>query len=473
MRLGPEQVAHLRSSIEFALAEVYGGQLPDGVEDKSIAELIAFLPTKELRAKMLLTLPRDETERLSWAWWFWGRPKQFAPAGDWGTWILRAGRGFGKTRSGCGWVHERAMEYEGRWIALIAKNPADARDYMIEGPGGLLRTVHPEERPSYEPSKRRLTWPNGSWATVYSSEEPDQLRGYSGDTAWLDEFAKYDNAKECWDNLQFGMREASTDRPRRLITTTPRPLPVLIELEKAPSSIVVIGSSYENQSNLDPTWYEETLAPYVGTRFGRQEISAEILTDIPGAMWTRAILDANRITDDERPDMQRVVVAIDPSGANGDDEKADSIGIVVAGKGVDGRGYVLADYTCSLSPEGWGRRAVEAYRRHSADRIIAERNFGGAMVEHVIRVADRAIPYKEVTASRGKVVRAEPISALYEQGRVKHVGPLPELEDQLCAFTHTGYIGEGSPDRADALVWALTELMLAPVTTVSVQGFRL
>lgn len=337
---------------------------------------------------------------------------------------------------------------------------------MIEGPGGLLKNTAPWERPHWEPSKRRLTWPNKSWATVYSDEEPDQLRGFSGDTAWLDEFAKFKNAREGWDNLQFGMRESSTDRPRRLITTTPRPIPLLRELEAKPTTRVVTGTSHENRGNLDPTWYDETILSYEGTRIGRQEVNAEYVDDIPGALWTRAMIDG---PDDgpyrrkEAPQLRRVVVAIDPSGTKGDGE-GDDVGIVVAGVGLDGRGYVLADWTCQLSPEGWGRRAVEAYHHFKGDRIVGEKNFGGDMIRFVVSTADRKVPYKDVSASRGKIVRAEPISALYEQGKVSHVGSFPELEDQMCAMTASGYVGEGSPDRADALVWALTELMLGGST---------
>jgi phage terminase large subunit-like protein len=221
------------------------------------------------------------------------------PDGDWATWVLRAGRGFGKTRTGSGWVHERAIEHPGRWIALVARTPADARDYMIEGPGGLLRNTHPRERPLYEPSKRRLTWPNRSWATIYSDEEPDQCRGFSGDTAWLDELAKFQNATETWHCLAFGMRETSSDRPRILVTTTPRPIPILAQIERLPSTVVVQGSSYENARNLDPRWFDDALTRYEGTRLGRQEIDAEILDDTPGALWTREVLEKSRAILDE------------------------------------------------------------------------------------------------------------------------------------------------------------------------------
>ena len=244
------------------------------------AEKLA-LCTKEEREAVIAGYTPEQLVELQYSWRFWARPKQIAPPGDWSVWNLRAGRGFGKTRTGAGWLHERAMEIPGRWMALIAKTPADARDVMIEGPGGLLdrlgKNINPKDRPLYEPSKRRLTWPNGSWATIYSSEEPEQLRGFSGDTAWIDELAKFSNPRDVWDNLQFGMREASVDQPRILITSTPKPLMLLKEIEKTKGTVTVTGSSYDNQANLDPKWFSQTISAYEGTQFGRQEIHGEIL----------------------------------------------------------------------------------------------------------------------------------------------------------------------------------------------------
>ncbi len=350
------------------------------------------------------------------------------------------------------------MTYPRRWIAFIARTPADARDFMIEGPGGILKNTHPNERPEYEPSKRRLTWPNGSWATIYSDQEPDQLRGFSGDTAWLDEFAKFKHARECWDNLQFGMREASDDRPRCLITTTPRPITILKEIEAMPSTVVVRGSSYENRKNLDSTWFDETIAKYEGTRLGRQEINAEILDDVPGALWTITLIEMHRVkASDGDISFSRVAVAIDPAVTSG--EGACETGIIAGARGINGHAYILDDLSCLMSPDGWARRAVMGYYKHRADRIVAEVNNGGDLVEQVIRTVDPNVSYKSVHASRGKMVRAEPIAALYEQGRVHHVGCFPQLEDQMCVFTPEG-IEDVSPDRVDALVWLLTELML-------------
>lgn len=437
----------------------------------SQAEIYRALP-KEEQARRWETLTEVEKAYLNYCWRWYARQNQLAPLGDWATWVIRAGRGFGKTRSGSGWVHERALEQPGRWIALVARTPADARDYMIIGPGGILKNTPPNERPTYVPSNRALIWPNGTRATIYSDEVPDQLRGFSGDTAWLDEFAKFSNPQDVWDNLTFGMRELSSDQPRKLITTTPRPLSVLKAIEKPDDTRVTIASSYENRANVDPRWFRE-LTKYEGTRTGRQEIHAEIVDDLPGALWTRATLERARVNSCP-VEFTRIVVALDPSGTQQEYEEtnpfANEVGLIVAGLGTDGHGYVLADFSNTLPPMGWGKRAVDAYHAYKADRIVAEKNFGGAMVETVIRTADRNVPIKLMWASRGKIVRAEPVAALYEQGKVKHVmnpGPdmprnegFDKLEDQLCAMLPSGYAEKGSPDRADALVWAITDLML-------------
>lgn len=418
--------------------------------------MLALLPESE-RKKELGGLTDEVAFELLYRWRFWARPKQVAPPGDWGTWIIRAGRGFGKTRSGSGWIQERALAHPGRWMALVARTPADAREYMVEGPGGIVKNAHPRDRPNYEPSKRRLTWPNGSWATIYSDEEPDQLRGFSGDTAWLDEFAKFKNPTATWDNLQFGMREVSSDRPRRLITTTPRPIKILRNLEAMATTVVVTGSSDENKLNLDPSWYNETIESYRGTRLGRQEIDAEILDDAPGALWRRALIEESRHSSEGLPDMQRVVVGVDPATAAPEDGRAET-GIIVVGLGVDGKGYVLADLSCRLAPDGWAQRAISGLDLYDGDAIVAETNQGGQMVAATIRAVRPTAKVIEVHASRGKVVRAEPIAALYELGRVCHVGTHPDLEDQMMMFTPTGLIGGTTGDRVDALVWALTEL---------------
>jgi phage terminase large subunit-like protein len=405
-------------------------------------------------------------------WRFLARPNQIEPDEDWQIWLVLAGRGFGKTRCGAEWAREQVKAGASR-LGLIAPTASDARDVMVEGESGLLAVcwagdkTHdgvPLGRPSYEPSKRRLTWANGAIATLFSAEEPERLRGPQHDRLWCDELAAWKYLRETWDMAMFGLRLG--DNPRTCITTTPKPLPLVKEIAKDERTVITKGSTFDNASNLAPTFLKAIRDKYEGTRLGRQELNAEILDDLPGALWQRDAIDKGRVR--QCPDLQRIVVAVDPSGTKGESDDGDEIGIVVAGKGVDGRGYILADQTCKLSPDGWGRRAVDAYHgrwsqtpdRFKADRIVAERNFGGAMVEHVIRTIDRTASYKEVTASRGKVARAEPVAALYEQGRVSHVGSFPELEDQMCSIAPEGYVGEGSPDRADALVWALTELMI-------------
>lgn len=322
----------------------------------------------------------------------------------------------------------------------------------------LLKISPPGQVPSVRYKPVRVTWPNGAQALGYNGTEPDQLRGPEFDTAWIDELAKYRYARETWDMLQFTMRSGSD--PRVFVTTTPRPIPVLREIMADPTTIITRGSTMDNAANLPASFISRVRSKYEGTRLGRQELYAEMLDDVPGALWTRDMLDATRLRSP--PDLLRIVISVDPSGTSGagPDNVGDDIGIIAAGIGVDGRGYVLDDHSCNLSPDGWGRRVREVFTLHRADRIIAERNFGGAMVEAVIKAQDKTLPVKVVTASRGKVARAEPIAALYEQGRVSHVGGFAQLEDQLCAMTPAGYVGEGSPDRADALVWALTELML-------------
>ena len=412
--------------------------------------------TPEIRQAILADLTDDELEALEYDWRFWARKEQLAPDGDWLTWVINAGRGFGKTRAGAEWVKEQVDAGRQR-IALIGETYKDLVEVMCFGDSGLASVFPDHQRPKIvaNPSVQ-ITFHTGAIALGYNATQPAQLRGPQFDAAWCDELAKWRYARETWDMLQFGLRLG--ERPQALVTTTPRPITVLKEIMADDATVITHGSTFDNAGNLAASFLKQIRNRYEGTRLGRQELNAEMLDDLPGALWTRAMIDEHRKR--EAPDMRRVVVAVDPSGTGGADDDGDSIGIVVAGLGVDGRAYVLADRTCKLSPDGWGRRAVVAYHEFSADRIVAERNFGGAMVEHVIRTVDKSASYKEVTASRGKVARAEPVAALYEQGRVSHIGSLPDLEDQMCQIGPDGYIGDGSPDRADALVWALTELML-------------
>lgn len=420
---------------------------------QSPASFLASLSDSE-RQEVLATLTTEQLALLRYNWQFRARPSQRTPPGDWRTWLVLAGRGFGKTEVGAQWIRER-VDGGARHIALVAETQKDLEEVMIPR---ILTVTPPNGAPDVRYKPVRLRWPNGAVAFGYNGTEPDQLRGPEFDTAWVDEFAKYAKARDTWDMLQFTMRKGE---PRVLVTTTPRPIPIIKEIIADSTTITTRGSTMDNADNLAPSFMKKIVDKYAGTRLGRQELDGEIVDDFPGALWTRAMLDANRV--DEPPEMARVVVAIDPSGTDGEDEEGDEIGIVVAGRGIDGRGYVLADRTCRLSPDGWARIAVTAYHEFAADRIVAERNFGGAMVQAVIRQADRSVPYKEVTASRGKAVRAEPVSALFEQGRVSMVGGLPALEDQMCMMTAAGYMGDGSPDRLDAMVWALTEVMLGHI----------
>ena len=403
-------------------------------------------------------------DNLQFAWC--PRPEQRLPEGDeWLYWLILTGRGWGKTRTLSETVRHW-IKLGFNYVNLIGATADDVRTVSVEGPAGILACCPPDERPVFLRNSRELRWPNGATSLLFSAEEPDRLRGKQHEKLACDEIASWRDP-EAWNQALFGLRLGR--QPQAVIATTPRPTKIIKSLVADPKTHLTRGSTYDNISNLAPAYVQQIIGQFENTRLGRQELYAEILSDTPGALWTRAIIDRARkpVTV---PDMQRVVVAVDPSGArSADDDGADNIGIVIAGKGVDGRAYVLGDWTCRLSPAGWGERAVEAYRRFGADRIVAERNFGGAMVEHVIRTAGPDVPFREVSASRGKVARAEPVAALYEQGRVSHAGELDALEDELCQMTTNGFAGSGSPDRADALVWGLTELMIAKA--VSYNGF--
>lgn len=435
-----------------------------GTERLSPAQILSSLPTDEQR-EFLESLPANVRAELKYHWPFWARPNQLAPEGDWTTWLILAGRGFGKTRTGSetirDWVCGPTPLSAGRCnrIALVAETAADGRDVMVEGESGLLSVHPPDFRPHYSPSTRRVTWPNGAVATLYNATEPDQLRGPQHDAAWCDELAKWRYCQETWDQLQFGLRLGSY--PRTIITTTPRPLPLVRKLVSDPNVAVTRGATWDNAQNMPVSFIREIEDKYGGTRLGRQELEGEILEDIPGALWTRESIDNHRLKDDV-PDFERIIVSVDPAASS--NEGSDETGIVVVGLARDkegyARGYVLEDGSLKGSPEEWAKKAVSLYRKHSADKIVAEKNNGGDMVGSVIKAVDRSIPIKLVHASRGKYVRAEPISALYEQGRVHHVGRFDHLEDQMCLFSIDNFKNTnfGSPDRVDALVWGLTEI---------------
>jgi len=424
----------------------------------SKAELLASL-TEEERNEFYLSLSPEALASLKYDWDFWSRPNQLPPEGDWNTWVVMAGRGFGKTRMGSEWIRSLAHKYPGCRIALVAETAADARDVMIKGDSGLLSVDPTLDDDCWSPTNRCLTWPNGSRAFTYNGTTPDQLRGPQHHFAWVDELAKFEYMQEAWDQLQFGLRLGR--HPQSLVTTTPRPLPLIKKLCNDPDVVVTKGATLDNQANLAKNTIKQLYDRYGGTRLGRQELEGEILEDIPGALWRREDIDSGRLNH-APDDLERVIVAVDPAASS--EERSDENGIVVVGLARDkdgyARGYVLEDASLRGTPEEWSRRAVQMYRKWEADRIVAEKNNGGEMVETVIRTADRSVPVRLVHATRGKIVRAEPISALYEQGRVHHVGRFDELEDQMCLFSidNVRNSSTGSPDRVDALVWGLTEI---------------
>ena len=402
----------------------------------------------------------EQVENLLRDWRYWGRlNQQIPPEGNaWRSWLILGGRGAGKTRAGAEWVRAIAL---GTWepfvsrasrIAIVAPTFAEARLVMIEGKSGLLAIHAEDERPQYEPSKRMLTWPNGCVAHVFSAEEPDGLRGPQFDAAWCDELAKWKHASEVWDMLQFAMRLG--ERPCSVVTTTPRPIPLLKRLLADDGVVVSRTTTFDNSSHLAKPFLDEVLARYGGTRLGRQELNGELIEDDPDAIFKRDIIEARRVR--VAPELRRIVVAVDPPAGFG--AKNNACGIVCAGLGVDGRCYVLDDCSAKgLRPAQWAKRIVSLYHARAADRVVAEINQGGAMVEQVLREVDPELSFRSVHATRGKKARAEPVAALYEQGRVSHVGGFAELEDEMCSA-----ISEGmkSPDRLDALVWAVSDLLL-------------
>lgn len=409
---------------------------------------------------------KEECEEWKWDWTLWGRTAQRAPDCDWRIWLVMAGRGFGKTRLGAEWVREQAENDPDARIALVAASLHEARSVMVEGESGLLSIGMPERRPVFESSVRRLVWPNGAQAFLYSAGEPESLRGPQHSHAWCDEVAKWDagalrgtsRAISAWDNLLMGLRLGAD--PRLVATTTPRPVPLvgrMLDEGEAGGVVLTRGSTFDNAPNLPARFIAAMEQTFGDTLLGRQELHGELIRDLVGALWSRALIESARETT--VPPMTRVVVAVDPpASAHGD-----ACGIVVCGLGDDRIARVLAD--CSVeqaSPERWARAVADAALAWSADRVVAEANQGGAMVEAVLRAAEASLPLRLVHASRGKTARAEPVAALYEAGRVRHAGMFPRLEDELCGLMPGGeYQGPGrSPDRADACVWALTELML-------------
>jgi phage terminase large subunit-like protein len=499
--------AQLRTEIERKPGEEF-----DAYEDRLEHEM----------AKLLMQVDQKQVANLLWKWEFWARDNQVAPTGTWTYWLLLAGRGFGKTRTGAEWINKRVELGQSKRIALVAATAADVRKTMVEGESGILAKAPPWNKPVFEPSKLQLTWPNGAIAQMFSAEEPERLRGPQCDTFWADELCAWKKMQETWDMLMFGFRLGR--HPQGCITTTPKPVPLIKEikgLSKEGLTKVTSGSTKENKGNLAEAFIKQTIKKYEGTRLGRQELDAVILEDMPGALWKREDIDRKRIqcaTPPIKPfletdistglvrlregldwvtlrsqalsirkavgeDLTRLVVAVDPNASSGED--ADETGITVEGKGLSGQGYLLADVSLHGTPNEWASTAVLMHDIFECDRIIGEANMGGNMVEHALATAAKFLKIQGlrqsdfcsivlVHATRGKVTRAEPVSMLYEQGRISHVGSHPILEDQMCLFTsdfdrkEMGY----SPDRVDSLVWGFTHLFLEATDTGIIEFYQ-
>lgn len=413
---------------------------------------------REKREKILRSLTDQERARLNFLWEAWGRPDQFAPPGNWDCWLILSGRGWGKTRTMVENYRARVLQGKAMRAAIVGRTAPDVRDTIIEGESGVMNTSPPWFKPKYEPSKRRITWPNGAVATCFSADEPDLLRGPQFDFAICDELAAWKH-ESAWDNLQFGLRLGH--HPQVIVATTPRPTKLIRGLVKDPRTFVTKGSTYDNRANLARTFISRVEAKYAGTRLGRQELFADILEDIQGALWNTLIIDEGRV--EESPELLRIVIAVDPSANEGEtaqrkraarNDDPDECGVVACGQGMDMHGYVLEDGSGLMNPSEWAAKAVSMYKFHKADAIVAEANQGGEMVRTVLHTEDPMVPVHLVHASRGKQTRAEPISNLYTQHRIHHVGAFPQLEDQMTTWIP----GLKSPDRMDALVWGMTNL---------------
>jgi phage terminase large subunit-like protein len=450
----------------------------------NVFRALSILPASQ-RTRVLEALDPAELIRFAYDWMLWARDDQLPPlagadGAPWRTWLILGGRGSGKTRAGAEWVRARALglpsltEMRAHRIALVGRTIGEVRDIMIEGVSGLMSVHAPDERPTYEISRNQLTWPNGTVAQMFAADDYETLRGPQFDTAWCDELAKWRQAERAWDNLQFTMRLG--DCPQVCITTTPRASRFLKRLMKDPQLVVTRARTTDNAANLAPAFIRDMQKKYGGTPMGRQELDGEIVEERMYGLWKRSWIEQNRIEPKsvssnsagvgadrgrpgERLEMQRIVVAVDPPvTAN---TGSDSCGIVVAGIALDGRAVILADRTIQgRTPDTWARAAVQAYHDFEADRLVAEVNQGGDLVVSVIHQVDPSVPVHKVRATRGKWLRAEPVAQLYAEGRVAHYGTFPELERQMCDFATDGLSEGRSPDRLDALVWALTELML-------------
>ncbi len=425
-----------------------------------IAELAALAPAE--RIKLLFDLSPETRQDLYDSWLYWAHPGQIAPPGDWRVWLIRAGRGFGKTRAGAEWVCEVARTVKDARIALVGATERDVQRVMIEGEAGLLKVAGLDEPIEYRRGVGEVHFGSGAIAAIFSAAAPEALRGPEHHAAWCDELAKWRYGDAAWDNLMLTMRGHA--KARVLVTTTPKPITLLHKIIAGKDTVETHGSSRDNP-HLPGSFLEAMDALYGGSRLGRQELDGELIDDVEGALWTRAMVEACRV--DVVPETVRVVVAVDPPAS----AAGDACGIIAVALGADEHGYVIEDASVSgESPEGWARAVAACAARVGADRVVAEKNQGGEMVDAVLRTAERALPVKLVHASRGKIARAEPVAALYERGEVHHLGELRALEDELCGMVVGGeYRGPGrSPDRADALVWGITELMLGKQGTARV-----
>ncbi|HWL57396.1 MAG TPA: terminase family protein [Paracoccus sp. (in: a-proteobacteria)] len=404
---------------------------------------------------------------LPWLFEFWALPHQLPPEGDWKTWVVMGGRGAGKTRAGSEWVRAQVegatpdAPGHARRVALVGETFDQARDVMVFGESGILACSPPDRRPQWEAGRRRLVWANGATAQVCSAHEPEALRGPQFDAAWVDELAKWKKAEETWDMLQFALRLG--EHPQQMVTTTPKNVAVLKRILGNASTVTTHAPTEANRAYLAESFLAEVEARYGGTRLGRQELEGVLLEDVEGALWTTAMLEGCRI--ETAPALTRIVVSVDPSVTGG--AASDECGIVVVGVVAEGapsswRAVVLEDASIRGGPTDWARAAIAAMARHGAERMVAEVNQGGDLIESVIRQIDPLVPFRALRAGRGKGLRAEPVAALYEQGRVRHLRGLGTLEDQMCRMTVGGYRGKGSPDRLDALVWAIHELIVEP-----------
>jgi phage terminase large subunit-like protein len=450
------------------MSEPEGRSILTRPELKSGAAWLASATPEEVD-EFLSGLSQNALLALPWVFEFWALPHQLPPRGAWKTWVIMGGRGAGKTRAGTEWVRAQVEgarpEDLGRAkrVALVGETVDQVRDVMILGESGLVACSPPDRKPEWQASKGQLLWPNGAVAQVFSAHEPEAMRGPQFDAAWADELGKWKRGGEAWDQLQFALRLGKN--PQAVVTTTPRNVSVLKAILKNPSSVITHAPTEANRAYLAESFLAEVQARYGGTRFGRQELDGVLVEEADGALWTNEMLGAAR--DIAVPQVNRIVVAVDPPvTAN---KSSDECGIVVVGADTRGeprdwKAVVLEDASVKgATPEGWARAALAAMERHGADRLVAEVNQGGDLVEQLVRMVDPLVPYRGVHATRSKWLRAEPVAALYEQGRVAHVRGLGALEDQMCRMAVTGWQGSGSPDRLDALVWALTDLMLVPL----------